>query len=93
MVPSTWAEPFGLAVAEAMAAGVPVVISDAGALGEVVGAGYPWAFRAQDVTGLVSVLRRMRDAPELVEEQRQSAMRRWLENFHRKLVSGVSVTS
>ena len=37
VVPSTWAEPFGLVAAEAMAARVPVIVSDAGALPEVVG--------------------------------------------------------
>lgn len=37
-VPSIWPEPFGLVAAEAMAARVPVIVSDAGALPEVVGA-------------------------------------------------------
>lgn len=36
-VPSVWSEPFGLVAAEAMAARVPVVVSDAGALPAVVG--------------------------------------------------------
>jgi len=37
VVPSRWAEAFGLVAAEAMAAGAAVVVSDAGALPEVVG--------------------------------------------------------
>lgn len=39
--PSVRAESFGLVVAEAMAAGVPFVVSDAGALSEVAGPGHP----------------------------------------------------
>lgn len=37
VVPSRWAEPFGLVPVEAMALGTPVVVSDAGALPHVVG--------------------------------------------------------
>ena len=40
--PSTWAEPFGLVVAEAMSSRTPFVITDAGALAEVAGPGHPW---------------------------------------------------
>jgi glycosyltransferase involved in cell wall biosynthesis len=39
LVPSTWAEPFGLVVVEAQLLGVPVVVSDRGALPELVGGG------------------------------------------------------
>ena len=35
-------EAFGLSAAEAMSAGVPCIVSDAGALPEVVGAEHPW---------------------------------------------------
>jgi glycosyltransferase involved in cell wall biosynthesis len=38
-VPSLWAEPFGYAVAEAMAAGVPVVATPVGAFPELLGDG------------------------------------------------------
>ncbi|MEI8080944.1 MAG: glycosyltransferase family 4 protein [Actinomycetes bacterium] len=48
VVPSRWAEPFGLVAAEAMAVGCPLVVSDAGALPEVTGADYPFVFRAGD---------------------------------------------
>ncbi len=54
--PSTWAEPFGLVVTEAMSAGTPVVVSDAGALPEVVGPGHPWVARAGDAADLAAVL-------------------------------------
>lgn len=54
--PSVWAEPFGLVVAEAMAAGVPFVISDAGALPEVAGPDHPWVARAGDADDLARVI-------------------------------------
>lgn len=54
--PSVWAEPFGLVVAEAMASGVPFVISDAGALPEVAGPDHPWVARAGDADDLARVL-------------------------------------
>ena len=37
VIPSEWPEAFGLTAAEAMASGKPVIVSDAGALPEVVG--------------------------------------------------------
>ncbi|GAB3751759.1 hypothetical protein GCM10027599_10950 [Yimella radicis] len=54
--PSTWAEPFGLVVTEAMAARCPFVISDAGALPEVAGSDFPWIARAGDAASLAAVL-------------------------------------
>ena len=45
VVPSVWDEPFGLVAVEAMGAGRPVVVSDAGALPEVVGGQHPWVAR------------------------------------------------
>jgi glycosyltransferase involved in cell wall biosynthesis len=38
VVPSVWREPFGLTVVEAYAAGVPVIGTDIGGIGELVGA-------------------------------------------------------
>ena len=54
--PSRVAESFGLVVAEAMAAGVPFVISDAGALPEVAGPHHPWVARRGDVDDLARVV-------------------------------------
>ncbi|WP_347042829.1 glycosyltransferase family 4 protein [Brachybacterium nesterenkovii] len=54
--PSIWPEPFGLVAAEAMACGVPFVVSDAGALPEVVGDEHPWIARAGDVGSLASTI-------------------------------------
>lgn len=56
VVPSTAPESFGLAAAEAMAAGVPVVVSDAGALTEVVGPAHPWVSRGGDAEDLARAL-------------------------------------
>ncbi len=51
-MPSVAPEAFGLSAAEAMAAGVPVVASDAGALREVLGPGHPWVTAAGDPVAL-----------------------------------------
>ena len=59
--PSTVAESFGLVAAEAMAARVPVVVTDAGALPEVVGAEHPYTARAGDPVSLACVLHRALD--------------------------------
>lgn len=61
VVPSRWAEPFGLVAAEAMAMGCPLVVSDSGALPEVVGPGYPWVFRAGDSKSLREMLGEVRN--------------------------------
>ncbi|WOP20107.1 glycosyltransferase family 4 protein [Raineyella sp. LH-20] len=54
--PSVRAESFGLVVAEAMASGVPFVISDAGALPEVAGPDHPWVARGGDPVSLMETL-------------------------------------
>ncbi|MFQ6173041.1 glycosyltransferase family 4 protein [Oryzobacter sp. R7] len=56
VVPSVAPESFGLAAAEAMAAGVPCLVSDAGALPEVVGGGHPWVVPAGDVEALAAAV-------------------------------------
>lgn len=80
--PSTWPEPFGLVVAEAMSAGVPVVVSDAGALPEVVGPDHPWVARAGDVDHLTEVLLACTGADPAVREAAVTAARsRWRAHF------------
>ncbi|MDR7252124.1 glycosyltransferase involved in cell wall biosynthesis [Nocardioides sp. BE266] len=54
--PSISAEPFGLVAAEAMASGVPFVVSDAGALPEVAGPDHPWIARTGDADDLARVI-------------------------------------
>jgi glycosyltransferase involved in cell wall biosynthesis len=60
IVPSLWAEPFGLAAAEAMAAGVPVVAYASGALPEVVGDSGVLV-ETGDVDALSTAIRRLAD--------------------------------
>lgn len=57
VVPSIAPESFGLVASEAMSAKVPLVVSDAGALPEVVGADHPWIARAGDSVDLARVIR------------------------------------
>jgi hypothetical protein len=56
VVPSVRPESFGLVAAEAMGACCPVIVSDAGALAEVVGPGYPWVTPADDAAALADIL-------------------------------------
>ena len=63
VVPSVVPESFGLAAAEAMAAGVPCIVSDAGALPEVVGPDHPWVVPAGDASALGSAVAAWAAAP------------------------------
>jgi glycosyltransferase involved in cell wall biosynthesis len=55
--PSRWDEPFGLVAAESMSARLPCVVSDAGALPEVLGPDHPWIARQGDPAALAEVIR------------------------------------
>lgn len=80
--PSVWAEPFGLVVAEAMAAGVPFVISDAGALAEVAGPDHPWIARAGDADDLARVIGQVLAAdPEELRVVTDRARLRWEDEY------------
>lgn len=80
--PSRVAESFGLVVAEAMGAGVPFVVSDAGALPEVAGSEHPWVARAGDADDLAAVVARALEAtPEEVRVVTQRARRRWEDEY------------
>lgn len=81
--PSRVAEAFGLVVAEAMAAGVPVVVTDAGALTEVVGPYHPYIARAGDPDSLAHALRHAVDDLGTEEGYRvvAAARRRWEEKW------------
>ena len=80
--PSVQPESFGLVAAEAMAQGVPFVVSDAGALPEVVGPEHPWIARAGDPSSLA---RTILDALDADEPRRGSVVRkareRWESEF------------
>jgi glycosyltransferase involved in cell wall biosynthesis len=63
VVPSVWGEAFGYVAIEAMACGAAVVVSDAGALPEVV-AGAGVVFRAGDAEDLAAKLRPLIESRE-----------------------------
>lgn len=71
VVPSIAPESFGLSAAEAMAARVPVVVTDSGALPEVVGPPVSLVPPAEDPAALAEVLAAMADGTvdPLVEER------------------------
>lgn len=76
--PSRVTESFGLVVAEAMASGVPFVISDAGALPEVAGPDHPWVARSGDADDLARVIGLALSAPaDDVRAVTDRARRRW----------------
>lgn len=76
--PSIWEESFGLVVAESMAAGIPFVISDAGALPEVAGASHPWVARRGDVDDLARAILQAIDDIQCGDERRAvDARARW----------------
>ncbi len=85
VVPSEVKESFGLVAAEAMSAGVPVLVSDAGALPEVLGDNYPYVFPAGDSEALASTLstvaEEIRTDSPLLEDTVQKSQWRWYENF------------
>ncbi|AXK46858.1 glycosyltransferase family 4 protein [Brachybacterium saurashtrense] len=80
--PSSAPESFGLVAAEAMAAGVPFVISDAGALPEVAGPDHPWVARHGEAEDLARVLARALEELRQGDEQRaHRARERWQREY------------
>ena len=82
-IPSVADEGFGLVAAEAMAAGVPFVVSDSGALPEVVGPSFPWIARRGDPDDLARVLLRRweDDASPEGPAHRHEARQRWCAEY------------
>lgn len=85
VVPSEVPETFGLVAAEAMSAKVPLVISDAGALPEVVGEGYPWVYPQGDVQQLAQAIRSLEEDLRGLGLETGMALEnnywRWYENY------------
>lgn len=80
IIPSQWGEPFGLTAAEAMAAGAPVIATDAGGLGELLPPEYPPILSASSPSEWPHVLTGFDNASDLDTWSR--AMRqRYLEAF------------
>ncbi|MDO4898393.1 MAG: glycosyltransferase family 4 protein [Rothia sp. (in: high G+C Gram-positive bacteria)] len=83
--PSRVPESFGLVVAEAMSTRMPLIISDAGALPEVVGEGYPWIVPAGDAQKLAetieTVARHLTGSSDYLEQVTTDVFWRWQEKF------------
>ncbi|PMC74788.1 glycosyltransferase [Brachybacterium sp. UMB0905] len=80
--PSVTPESFGLVVAEAMAAGTPFVITDAGALRETAGEDHPWVARAGDAEHLAAVIgEALRDIQCGDGPRARQARERWEEHW------------
>lgn len=77
--PSIWSEPFGLVVTEAMAARCPLVVSDAGALPEVVGSDHPWIAPHGDPMALADTIERATSTPQ--DDVVERSYHRWLQEF------------
>ena len=78
--PSVQAESFGLVVAEAMGNKCPFVISDAGALPEVAGAGYPFVASAGDAQALADSIRAALTSDRW-DDQVETSYQRWSAHF------------
>jgi glycosyltransferase involved in cell wall biosynthesis len=83
VVPSNWGEAFGLVAAEALSARVPVIVSDDGALPEVVGTEHSYIVRAGDVDDLARALVRFTDERMhgIVAPHVDASRLRWEEQF------------
>jgi glycosyltransferase involved in cell wall biosynthesis len=82
VVPSVWQEPFGLVVAEAMAAGTPPIAPAHGAFPELIHDGVDGElFPPGDAGALGRILARVGDEPERFERLGQSARLTHAEQF------------
>lgn len=82
VVPSRWDEPFGLTAAEAMAVGVPLVVTRTGALPHVVGPEHPWVVPRDDPHALAAALSDVATAPhDTVACAVGAARERWETRF------------
>ncbi len=79
LLPSRWHEPCPYAVSEAMAAGVPVLVSDVGGLAEM--AGDESTLPPGDAGAWTAALERLWSEPELRRERGRSALARARERF------------
>lgn len=85
VVPSVREEAFGLVAVEAMSARVPLIVSDTGALREVVGEDYPWICEPGNPDDLARVIHEYQSLlvrnPEAAQKIINDAYWRWHDNF------------
>ncbi|MDO4916754.1 MAG: glycosyltransferase family 4 protein [Rothia sp. (in: high G+C Gram-positive bacteria)] len=85
VVPSQCEEVFGLVAAEAMSAKKPLIVSNAGALPELVGPDYPWIFDKEDILSLklliAQVAQDLSTNPMKVDSIVEDSYWRWYEFF------------
>lgn len=75
--PSVFPEPFGLVAAESMSAGIPFVISDAGALPEVAGGSHPFIARRGSSSSLVQAIGKAIEAVSRHQVDTTPPRKRW----------------
>ncbi len=81
-MPSLWAEPFGIAGLEALAAGVPVVASRVGGVPEWLDQGHiGFLIPPGDVEGLADAARRLERDPSMAEEMGRAGAARVAQKY------------
>ena len=90
VLPSRY-EPFGIIALEAAAAGIPLVASTAGGLGEaIVDSVTGLSFEPADVAGLASSVRQVLDNVDAAQERAEAARARLTVDFDWKHVAGAT---
>lgn len=88
VVPSVWEEPFGLVAAEAMAARRPVIVTDRGALREIVGIDHPWVAVAGSAQSLAATISAVTFMPAFERRALVEAARRRWESCYSPMAGG-----
>jgi glycosyltransferase involved in cell wall biosynthesis len=81
VVPSVWDEPFGLVAAESLARYTPLLVTDAGALPEIVGDEYPWIVPRNDASSITARILQMIDQPAETKSAIEKGYTRWLTRY------------
>lgn len=81
VVPSVWDEPFGLVAAETLSHRTPLIVTDTGALGEIVGEDHPWRVPRRDPDAIATTIGRMLAAPDEVSRSVDEGFRRWSAHY------------
>ena len=81
VVPSVCDESFGLVSAESLARHTPLLVTDAGALPEIVGVEYPWIVPRNDASSIKARLLQMVDQPAETKSAIETGYTRWLNRY------------